>query len=52
VLENKREYWRKLIAKQEASRQSARSFCGPRNIGEPESNEANLTFAGGVKENV
>ena len=32
--ETKREYWRKLIAEQEASGQKARPFCRERGIGE------------------
>jgi hypothetical protein len=34
VVENKRKYWRKLIAEQEASGQKARPFCRERGIGE------------------
>jgi transposase-like protein len=34
VSETKREYWRKLIAEQEASGQKARPFCRERGIGE------------------
>jgi transposase-like protein len=34
VLENKRKYWRKLVAEQEASGQKARPFCRERGIGE------------------
>ena len=32
--ENRRKYWRKLIAEQEASGQKARPFCRERGIGE------------------
>jgi transposase-like protein len=34
VSKTKREYWRKLIAEQEASGQKARAFCRERGIGE------------------
>jgi hypothetical protein len=34
MAENKREYWRRLIAEQEASGQKARTFCRERGIGE------------------
>lgn len=34
VLENKRKYWRKVIAEQEASGQKARPFCREHGIGE------------------
>ena len=33
-MENKREYWRKLIAEQEASRQRVQAFCRGRGIGQ------------------
>ena len=34
MAENRRKYWRKLIAEQEASGQKVRSFCRERGIGE------------------
>jgi hypothetical protein len=34
MAENRRKYWRKLIAEQEASGQKARPFCRERGIGE------------------